>query len=313
MFTGFTSSTSGPAPADAASGAVTGTDQAAVDAVGIPPAPPFGTNELGVSTAPPSNYQIPGTAPATGIPGVNSAEGTSTVSNPGILGSLFGSNSSIAQALNGTGSVGDALSKNAGWLVPGALIGYEGLKSSEGLKNVPGYSGLTGTANQLSSQSTQLQSYLTNGTLPPGVAQSLTQAGNAAKAAIRGQYASRGMSGSSAEAQDLANVETNYHVQWRQHRDATPANRRERSATIVLALQPNPQPPFPVLMDNQLGTALGTLAAGASRPTVTIKLQHGNSGWDTDNMTRQYRKRIAARRGLFRSFHAARRRRDRRL
>jgi hypothetical protein len=62
-------------------------------------------------------------------------------------------------------------------------------------------------AAALASQGNQLQSFLTTGNLPPGVQGSLNQAKEAAKATVKAGYAQRGESGSSAEAQDLANVD----------------------------------------------------------------------------------------------------------
>jgi hypothetical protein len=71
----------------------------------------------------------------------------------------------------------------------------------------PAYSGqLLSEAQLLAGQSNQLTSYLTSGALPPGVQDSINQATAAAQAQIRSHYAARGMSGSSAEAQDLQNI-----------------------------------------------------------------------------------------------------------
>jgi hypothetical protein len=76
----------------------------------------------------------------------------------------------------------------------------------EGNKQPANYGTLEGQAAQLGAQGNQLQSYLTSGTLPPGVQAGLDSAHQSAEATIKSQYASRGMSGSSAEAQDLANL-----------------------------------------------------------------------------------------------------------
>jgi len=72
----------------------------------------------------------------------------------------------------------------------------------------PAYSGqLAGQAQLLAGQGQQLTSYLASGALPPGVQQSINQATAAAQAQIRSHYAARGMSGSSAEAQDLQAIQ----------------------------------------------------------------------------------------------------------
>jgi hypothetical protein len=87
-------------------------------------------------------------------------------------------------------------------------LGAAGLASSvlQGDKK-PAYQGqVSAEAAQMSAQGQELQSYLTSGTLPPGVSAGLASANSSAAATIRSQYASRGQTGSSAEAQDLANL-----------------------------------------------------------------------------------------------------------
>lgn len=63
--------------------------------------------------------------------------------------------------------------------------------------------GATNLAGSAVAQGQQLSSFLTNGNLPPGVQATIDQASNAAIQTIKGQYASRGMSGSSSELQDI--------------------------------------------------------------------------------------------------------------
>lgn len=72
---------------------------------------------------------------------------------------------------------------------------------------------LQGEAGQLAGQGKELAGYLQSGTLPPGVQGGITQATQAAKAQIRSQYASRGMSGSSAEQADLARADQSAQTQ----------------------------------------------------------------------------------------------------
>ena len=98
-----------------------------------------------------------------------------------------------------------AVGGNLGPLVSGGGLAAAALK---GNTPFPGQTQLSQTADQLATQGKTLSSYLTSGTLPAGVQASLTQAANAAKASIRSQYAQRGMTGSDAEARDLANVDT---------------------------------------------------------------------------------------------------------
>lgn len=62
-------------------------------------------------------------------------------------------------------------------------------------------------ADALTANAAQLESYLQTGKLPPGAQAAVDQATASAKAAIRGRYAAMGLTGSSMEAQDLANVD----------------------------------------------------------------------------------------------------------
>jgi len=104
----------------------------------------------------------------------------------------------------GLGSqVGNYLMKN-----PQAALSALGLAANlmKG-DQMPKYaSNVSAEAAKLQAQGAQLQGYLTSGTLPPGIAASLSAAHNSAAATIRSQYAARGQSGSSAEMQDLANL-----------------------------------------------------------------------------------------------------------
>lgn len=109
------------------------------------------------------------------------------------------------------GTVGQALTNNGGWLAPAAGLGLAAIRSeTSGLPSSSGTAqALQGQANTLNANSATLESYLQTGTLPTGVQNSIHSATQSAKAAVRSQYASRGMSGSSAEAQDLAAIDTN--------------------------------------------------------------------------------------------------------
>jgi hypothetical protein len=178
----------------------------------------------------------------------------------------------IQAALNGVGQTlapaGSFLKSNASWLLPAGALGYDALKSEQGLGNIPGYNQLNTEAGQLASQGSQLQNYLQTGTLPPGVSQSLNQAATAATASIKSQYAARGMSGSSAEAADLANVQSTVAGQGAQiaiqllNQGVSESN---LSATLYGQIM-NAN----ITQDNQLGTALTAFASAAAKPTVTL-------------------------------------------
>lgn len=130
---------------------------------------------------------------ATGAGGAGAATGPTSVE------SLF-QNPSLA-------NLGNVIAKNPGIALGAAGLGLETIMQP----SIPSISGTTqqlqSEAAALGSQSAALESYLQTGTLPTGVQASLNQAAESAKAAIRSQYARMGDSGSSAEAQDLANVD----------------------------------------------------------------------------------------------------------
>lgn len=167
-----------------------------------------GANGIGVGTGFDNSPELGGAAGAgatyPGATGGNAYGG-------GVTPAAAGGGNSIQNAINhpDLGTIGTAIGNNAGWLVPaaGLALAY-GRDQNSGLPATNETSGALNTqAQQLQANSTQLQSYLQSGTLPPGVQNSIKSATTAAKAAIRSQYAARGMSGSSAEQQDLANVD----------------------------------------------------------------------------------------------------------
>ena len=247
-------------------GGYTAADAATAGNMPIPPVPPSLDAAGNVIHAPGGATVYPDAGAASAAAHYDAVGGSEPAAPP-----APGPTSAIGKFLADPGlkTGGDALSSNANWLAPAALIGYQGLKANAGLSGVPGYGALSSTAAQLGAQGQQLQNYLTSGTLPPGVQQSLTQAGSAAKAAIRSQYASHGMSGSSAEQADLAAV------------DQTIVTKGVGIATTLLSqgvaesnlsaqlyskiLSANLQ------NDAALGTALSTLAGASARPTINIQ------------------------------------------
>jgi hypothetical protein len=173
------------------------------------------------------------------------------------------------------GTIGTALSDNASWLAPVGSLGLSAAKSlsstaptSTALEN-----NLQGQANTLSANSAQLQSYLQTGTLPAGVQNSINSAAKAAQASIRSQYAARGMSGSSAEAADLAAVETNASSQGSAiatqllNTGVTEAGLADQIYGQLLQTA--------TAQDNALSTAVGNFASSmVPRPTnLTISTQ----------------------------------------
>lgn len=127
------------------------------------------------------------------------------MSSGGFTPTVAGHNTNLVGG-GGSGGIG-------GWLSsllsnPSALLAGGGLIADilKGSSNPPGYDQILGQAKDMGVQGKQLQGYLNSGTLPPGLQTSLNSARSDAEASVRSQYASRGMSGSSAEAQDLQGV-----------------------------------------------------------------------------------------------------------
>ena len=101
------------------------------------------------------------------------------------------------------GQAGSFLSKNASSILSALGLAANMAKGQQ----PPKYSGnLQAQADAMNARGAQLQGYLTSGTLPPGIGDALAGAHDSAAASIRGRYAKMGMSGSSAEMQDLNNL-----------------------------------------------------------------------------------------------------------
>lgn len=163
----------------------------------------------------------PATAGASGLTALNAPGLTSEAVTAGNLGSVpglgggaggagasgsggAGTESSIDKAWDNptSGNILHALGQNAGPLVAGGGL----LMALTGSQNVPGQSEIGDIAGGLQTEGGKLESYIQNGTLPPGAQAGIDQATKASQAAIRSKYASAGMSGSSAEVQDINNI-----------------------------------------------------------------------------------------------------------
>lgn len=71
----------------------------------------------------------------------------------------------------------------------------------------PGETGLQNLTTNLDTQGQTLSSYVQSGTLPPGAQANLNAATEAAKAQTRSAYARAGLTGSTMEAQELADID----------------------------------------------------------------------------------------------------------
>ncbi len=199
-------------------------------------------NDLGISTAGASGTSAAGLAAPSGVGGgmtdlsqidasggfAPSPGGTPSAGAGGSAGSAdggsvpFGSDQVPTQSMEGkpsapssgntitdawnnpsAGNIMKALGANAGPIAATGGIIYNAAQN----QTIPGAAPLKSQADTMAAQGTQLQNYLTSGTLPPGAQTAIDQAMNAAKAKIRSDYAARGMTGSSAEVQDLNSLE----------------------------------------------------------------------------------------------------------
>lgn len=211
---GGTSAASAAAPAAAASAPAGG------DVTG---------SVLGGDSADPYGLKTAFSTPASNAPSPtigNGTVGTSNIANDFSAGLGGATGTPIASVAPDAGTGGGSLLDKAGSYIGKAFdknplgiaasgIGL-GLDALKGQQPLPGEKALSNIAGQEAAQGNQLQSYLDSGALPPGLQQSINQATEAAKATIRSQYASRGMSGSSAEQQDLAAVDSRSQAQGAQ-------------------------------------------------------------------------------------------------
>lgn len=151
----------------------------------------------------------PGAATLSGTPGGPGA-GASTpfaTSNTGTNTGLFGGLDKTLGEVTG----GNLNLKDIGTIGSVGSLGMDLMKSGKPLPGEKQFNqaagSLSATAGAQANEARVLSNYLNTGTLPPGLHQGLRTATDAAKAKIRSGYAARGMSGSSAEAQDMQAAE----------------------------------------------------------------------------------------------------------
>lgn len=112
--------------------------------------------------------------------------------------------------------IGKSVAGNPLGVLGAGAMAYNAYEAKKALANIPSLGTLApklqAQADQLNAQGQQLASYLTSGSLPPGLKTSLDEATKAAKATIISNFASRGMSTdpskNSVLAQELAAVDT---------------------------------------------------------------------------------------------------------
>lgn len=119
---------------------------------------------------------------------------------PGNVGAGAAAPSGVSQS--GAGTPGTFLSKVA----DNAPLLFLGASALKGNKPAPYSDTLGGDASAMAAQGQQMMDYLSSGALPPGIQHGLDAQAENARATVRSDYAARGMSGSSAERQDLASI-----------------------------------------------------------------------------------------------------------
>ena len=176
----------------------------------------FGTgqvSQLGTASTPTAaQSSFLNGSPSGGAGGANIGQGPTTV-NAANLPSGASAPSTLSTAIDNptTGNIGKALGANAGLLTATAGLGND---ISTALAGPPkGTNQLQSQAAQLGALGAQNEAYLQNGTLPVGVQTGINQATQSAIAAIKSKYASMGMSGSSAEQQDIASAQAQAQAQ----------------------------------------------------------------------------------------------------
>ncbi len=149
--------------------------------------------------------QAAGGAPQLNTGGIDSLANSANSSLSSASGEAAKAPNSIGQFLAPGGqtlaNAGNILASNPGAAISAAGLGLDALKGNQ----VSGAEkNLAAQASQQGQQGAQLEQYLQTGTLPPGEQAGVNQALDSAIASIKSRYASMGMSGSSAEQQDIA-------------------------------------------------------------------------------------------------------------
>lgn len=170
-----------------------------------------------------TNNPVPNVSPTLSSSGPEYTGPIGPVQPSGISG-LLGVGGSSTPGVSGGGSPGGGGSADAGFFgnlsqgnygkalgdiplgaaVGGAGIGYEALR---GTPSIPNLNNLTTAAGAAEAQSQTLIGAEQSGQLPPGAAAGVKQGLDSAVASIRGQFASQGLSGSSMEADAIAQAQ----------------------------------------------------------------------------------------------------------
>ncbi len=226
-----------------------------------------------------------GTGPASGSASGFSLDGQPVGANEVTLGPSGG----------GSGGAGDFFSNNKNLLtllglgVGGQLLSPE-ISKALGLNKVPGSENLNALAQQeaglASSQAkygTALQQPLITGVLPPGQQQAVTNAVNDAITTIKGRYGALGLSGSSMEAEAIANVKNrSVEIAGKLEQEMAQTGQAAiSSATANLGLESNIYDTLlnaTIQQDQQLGNAISRFATAVGTGSAIKGGQGGITG-----------------------------------
>ena len=218
----------------------------------------------------------PLTAPNLSIPSASSIAPGSPISS--VTGGTPTADLTGAAPAAGTSSpsllskAGSLLTSHPGTVLGAGVLGLEALNQPK----LPSISGTTNsiadTAAQFASQGNILASYINNGTLPPGAMQAINTAATSAKAALRSKFAADGMTGSTAEATALSQVDQQVAGQVFQTADTLLTqgiNESGLSADLyktILATSTQQQQ----IMMNAIATFASSIAGGGKALTLNL-------------------------------------------
>lgn len=188
----------------------------AVDTIPSPTGMAGGGQTAGAMSMLPGDITTPISSDLTGdaqAPAVAAPSSTVTLGGTGLdQGGMAASPGAVIGAhMPAGGAPSDGGGFNAKSLLPFAapLLSVAGVGTAlaKGNQPLPFQQQQTATADALAAQGAQLTSAETTGQLPPGAANAITLGTEAAKARVRSQYASMGLSGSTMEGQALEQID----------------------------------------------------------------------------------------------------------
>ena len=238
---------------------------------------PFAGNTL--ATAPTTTATVP-TGPAS-FQGLGSSLIDQAGVSPGggIVGDVLGPTTTGTGAAGGSAAsggggivnsigqfVGSPTGKLIGAGISAASLGADILKKND----IPGLSNIQQLAQSSATQGQVLQTYLQNGTLPPAIQTSIDAATRDGITAIKAKYAQMGVSGSSAEAEDIQRLQQNAVIQG-----ATLADQLLQQGISETQLSGQLYAELVsanTALNTQTGQAIGALASALAGGGTTLRL-----------------------------------------